>query len=164
MRFLKSLKYALRGILYCINNERNMRFHTVAAFFSIVMSPFFDLTRGEFGLLLLTCGVVMGAELFNTVAEDLCDALIEGFSQSVRAVKDLASGAVLVTAIFAAGVGVALFWRPSCIVNGWFWLVAHPVVLVLLLCAAAAAVPYVVWGPPGIRDRLARLRHKNGRS
>lgn len=138
MRFLKSLKYALRGILYCINNERNMRFHTVAAFFSIVMSPFFDLTRGEFGLLLLTCGVVMGAELFNTVAEDLCDALIEGFSQSVRAVKDLASGAVLVTAIFAAGVGVALFWRPDCIVNGWFWLVAHPVVLVLLLCAAAA--------------------------
>ena len=42
MRFVKSLKYALRGIVYCINNERNMRIHTVAvlyvlAFFTLLL-------------------------------------------------------------------------------------------------------------------------------
>ena len=159
-RFLKSVKYALRGILYCINNERNMRFHTVATFFSIVMSPFFHLTRGEYALLFLTCGTVMAAEVFNTVSEKLCDAAMPGYSHGVRAVKDLAAGGVLIAAVFAFFVAWMLFARPAEIAAGWMWLVAHPWVLVILFVLAAAAVPYVLWGPPGIRDRIRRGRDK----
>lgn len=163
MRFLRSVKYALRGVAYCINNERNMRFHTVAAFFSFAMSPFFGLGRAEYALLALTCGTVMAAEVFNTVAERLCDTVKPGYSNGVRAAKDLAAGAVLVAALFAVGVAVALFARPACIAAGWLWLLEHPWRLAVLLALAAAAVPYVAWGPPGIRDRARRLLRRRGK-
>ena len=53
MRFLKSFRYAFRGIVYCINTERNMRIHTVIALYVFVFSFFFHLTRVEYAVLFL---------------------------------------------------------------------------------------------------------------
>lgn len=158
MRFLRSLKNALQGLLYCIHRERNMRFHTVAAFYTLLFSPFFHLGRLGYAVLFLTIGAVMSAEIFNTVAELGCDLSSSAYNGGIRSVKDMAAGGVLVRAGFAAGVGVCLFWQPEAIAAGWQWLAARPVLLVLLAASAVLSFFYVRFGPAGIRDRLVRCK------
>lgn len=158
MRFLKSFKYAFRGIVYCINNERNMRIHTVAALYVFVFSFFFHFTRAEYAVLFVAVAMVLAAELFNTVAEELSDFNAASFNPVVRIIKDMASGAVLVNAVFAAAVGICLFWRPEAFFNMTEFFITHPVLLVLLLAVTAAAVFYVVLGPLGIRDCLRKRK------
>lgn len=157
MRFIKSLKYALRGILYCINTEQNMRFHTVAAFYTLLFSPFFHLGGWGYAVLLLAISSVMSAEMYNTVVETQCDLVSSTFSGGIRSVKDLAAGGVLLRAVFAAGVGVCLFAKPDCIAAGWQWLVDRPWLLVLLAVSVLLAVVYVLFGLPVLRDRLRTL-------
>lgn len=157
-RFLKSLKYAFRGVVYCINNERNMRIHTVAALYVFAFSFFFDLTRTQYALLFLTFAAVMGAEMFNTVAEEISDMLAASFHPVVRIVKDLAAGAVLVFAVFAVGVGICLFWRPAVLLSIVRVILDSPLYLCLFLLVTVCAFVYILMGPLGIRDYLHRTK------
>ena len=159
-RFLKSLKYAFRGVIYCINNERNMRIHTVAALYVFAFSFFFDLTRTQYALLFITFAMVIGAELFNTVSEEISDMLASSFHPVVRIIKDLAAGAVLVFAGFAVGVGLCLFWRPAVLLSiiRLFWY--NPPYLCALVLVTAAGMVYILLGPVGIRDTLHRNKNK----
>ena len=158
MRFLKSFRYAFRGIIYCINNERNMRVHTVVALYVFVFSFFFHLTRAEYAVLFLAFAQVIAAELFNTVAEELSDFSAASFNPVVRIVKDMASGGVLVGAVFSVAVGICLFWRPAVLawlLRGLFF---HPALLFLLLAVTAGAAFYIVLGPLGIRDFIKKRK------
>lgn len=159
-RFLKSLKYAFRGVIYCINNERNMRIHTVAALYVFAFSFFFELTRTQYALLFVTFAMVMGAELFNTVAEEISDMLASSFHPVVRIIKDLAAGAVLVFAGFAVGVGLCLFWRPVVLLSIVRLFLYNPLYLCALVLVTAAGMVYILLGPVGIRDTLHRNKNK----
>lgn len=159
-RFLKSLKYAFRGVIYCINNERNMRIHTVAALYVFAFSFFFELTSTQYALLFITFAMVMGAELFNTVAEEISDMLASSFHPVVRIIKDLAAGAVLVFAGFAVGVGLCLFWRPVILLSIVRLFLYNPLYLCALVLVTAAGMVYILLGPVGIRDTLHRNKNK----
>lgn len=158
MRFLKSLKYAFRGIVYCINNERNMRIHLVAALYVLAFSRFFHLSREGFAVLLLTIAGVMAAELFNTVAEELADMDAASFHPVVRIVKDMAAGGVLIGALFAVGVGIALFWRPEVLWGIFLFFTARPARILILLLTVAASALFVAVGPTGARDFIRKRR------
>ena len=80
MRFYKSFKYAFRGIIYCINNERNMRIHTVAALYVLFFSFFFEMSRLSYAAVFIAISMVISAELFNTVAEELSDVAAASFN------------------------------------------------------------------------------------
>lgn len=159
MRFFKSFKYAFRGIVYCINNERNMRIHTVIALYVFAFSFFFDLSRSEYAVLFLTFALVLMAELFNTVAEELSDLNAASFNPVVRIVKDMASGGVLVGAGFSVAVGICLFWRPAVFPSILGFFAGRPLRLLLLLLSFAAAGFFAALGPIGIRDRVKRRRN-----
>lgn len=158
MRFLKSFKYAFRGIVYCINNERNMRVHTVMTLYVFAFSLFFHLSRTEYAVLLLTVSAVLAAELFNTVAEELCDLCAANFHPVVRIVKDMASGGVLISAGFSVLVGICLFWRPAVFARILRWFFIRPVFCVLFFAVTAAAVIYAAAGPIGIRDWIKKRK------
>lgn len=162
MRFLKSFKYAFRGIIYCINNERNMRIHAVAGLYVFVFSFFFGLSRIGYAVLFLTVALVWMTELFNTVAEELSDLVAPSFNPVVRIVKDMASGSVLVCAGFSVFVGICLFWRPESFAKIAAYFAANPAMLVLLAAVTAASVVFVVLGPLGIRDRI-RFKKQDGK-
>ena len=159
MRFLKSLKYAFRGIVYCINNERNMRIHMVAALYVFAFSFFFEMSRARYALLFLTFALVMTAEVFNTVAEELADLAAASYHPVVRIVKDLAAGGVLVCALFAVGVGVCLFWQPDSLwrMLAFFW--RRPALIAVLAVSLAGSLVFILCGPLGIRDFIHRRRN-----
>ncbi len=154
MRFLKSFQYAVRGFVYCINNERNMRIHTVVAVYVFAFSFFFRLTRAGYAALFLTFACVMAAELFNTVSEELCDMIASSFHPAVRIIKDMASGGVLVGAFFAVCVGISLFWQPEGFRRMAGYFLSKPAMAAVLLLFTAGCAVFIALGPLGIRDRI----------
>lgn len=156
MRLKKSFRFAIRGIVFCINQERNMRIHTVAALYVFAFSFFFHFSDAEFAVLFLTFAAVMMGELFNTAAEALCGELKPGYSPAVRAVKDISAGAVLTGAFFAVCVAVCLFRRPEgfALAAGFFR--ERPLLLLPLAAFTAVCIVYIAAGPAGIRDYCRR--------
>jgi diacylglycerol kinase (ATP) len=59
-------------------------------------------------MVLLTCGAVIAAELFNTAIEALADLVQPQQNPVIRIVKDCAAAAVLVTSLAAVAVAIAL--------------------------------------------------------
>ncbi|MGN1119886.1 MAG: diacylglycerol kinase family protein [Oscillospiraceae bacterium] len=109
-RFLKGFVWAGRGVVFCLR-ERNFRCHLCfAAFVSWFAARFYDLSRAEWAVLLLTFGAVLSLEAVNTAVERLCDRVSPEKNKLVGMAKDIAAGAVLLMALGAVGVGIALFW------------------------------------------------------
>ncbi|MCI9273028.1 MAG: diacylglycerol kinase family protein [Clostridiales bacterium] len=160
MKFLRSFRYAFRGIAYCIKNERNMRVHTAVALYVLVLSPFFELTVSQYAILFVTFSAVMAAEMFNTASEELADLTASNYNHLVRVAKDVAAGGVLICAVFAIAVGVCLFWQPAAFVRMWYYFVDKPYMAAALVFSLLLALVYVVLGPLGICDLARRGKEK----
>ena len=143
MSFLRGFKYAFCGIVHCIKNERNMRFHTVAALYVLVFARFFDFSREDYILLLLTIGGVLSAEMFNTAIEELCNKVSSEYHPLIKFSKDCAAGAVLVLAIFAAVSGFILFGNINGLMSMYNFYTTNPINLALLLISAVLSVFYI---------------------
>ena len=143
LAFLKSFVYALRGIGYCIVHERNMRFHLVAAGYTLYFSRFYHFDRGELLLLLGVIVLVMVCEAVNTSVEATVDLYTREYHENARIAKDAAAGAVLLSAIFAVAVGVVLFWQPAVISGIWDYFLASPFRWIAFLLVSAAALVFI---------------------
>lgn len=107
--FLRGFGYAGAGILYLLRTQRNARVHVAVACLVIAAGFYWRVSAVEWAVLLLTIGVVLSAEAFNTVAELTVDLLVQQRHPLAKAAKDAAAGAVLLTAVAAVAVGVAIF-------------------------------------------------------
>ena len=117
MKFLKSFKYAIEGFLHCVRRERNFRIHLLATALVITLAAIFELQTFEIIALIFAIALVLVCEMFNTAIERAIDAIKECSKENetdkldrLRKIsKDVAAGAVFVSAIFAAVVGVVIF-------------------------------------------------------
>lgn len=136
-----------------------MRFHLCAGAAVAALAARLGLGRGELAALALTVGAVLAAEAMNTAVEKLCDVVEPRQDPRIRAVKDIAAGAVVLTALAAVGVGLAVFplrevWALAAA------LARQPLRCALLALCLALAAAFVALGPDGAA-RLVRGR-KNG--
>jgi diacylglycerol kinase (ATP) len=58
---------------------------------------------------LLAIGLVLTAEMLNTVVESLVDLYTDEYHPLAKIAKDTAAGAVLISSAAALGVGIAVF-------------------------------------------------------
>ncbi|CCX38904.1 prokaryotic diacylglycerol kinase [Clostridium sp. CAG:1013] len=158
-RMWHSFADAFRGIGACVRSERNMRVHLVMTVYVLFFASQLSLSRGEFACLLLAIGGVMTAETLNTAVEKLCDFNQKNLNRYIRVIKDMAAGAVLLSAIAALLVGVVILFRPELWALLWR-IVAHPVALGLLLISLVVAAGFVFLGPAWVEERLEKLRKK----
>jgi diacylglycerol kinase (ATP) len=110
--FWRSFSQAYRGILYSWKTQRHFRFHIVAGILVLIAAWWVRLARWEWVILLLTIGSVIAAEVMNTAVEIVVDLAQPNFHPLAGMAKDVAAGAVLVTAIQAVAVGVVIFGPP----------------------------------------------------
>ena len=78
--------------------QRNLRYHLLMAVMVVMLSLFLNISRVELAVITLVIGVVITAELFNSAVEELVDLVAEDYHPTAKAAKDVAAGAVLVTA------------------------------------------------------------------
>ncbi|MEA4975086.1 MAG: diacylglycerol kinase family protein [Paludibacter sp.] len=108
-RRIHSFKHAIRGIRMVIKSEKNMQIHLVVAVLVVLAGWFFDITTTEWMLCLLCFGLVFGAEMVNTSIENIVDLVSPKKHELAGRAKDMAAGAVLISALFAACVGLIIF-------------------------------------------------------
>ena len=107
---IERFNHAVSGIIIAIKTEKNLRLHYIIALSVIGLSLFFDFSRGEFLLLLFSISLVVVSEMFNTAFERTIDLITSDYHPLARLVKDVAAGAVLISALNAVIVGYLLFF------------------------------------------------------
>lgn len=106
---VQSFVWAWEGVVYAIAQERNMKIHLTAALGAVLVGVWLGLTRLEWGMLLLTIFFVLVAEVINTAVEKTVDMITTNYHPLARVAKNVAAGAVLLSAINAVIIGLLIF-------------------------------------------------------
>ena len=106
---IRSFGYACQGLKRFFLTEHNAWIHSVAGILTIILSFLLKISALEWVGVLFAIGFVLAAEAFNTCIERMMDRLLPEQDKTVKYVKDLAAGAVLIAAIVAAIIGIIIF-------------------------------------------------------
>jgi len=106
---IRSMNFALEGIVTMIKGQHNAWVHCVSALCVIALALFCKVTVYEWCILIFSIAIVFITEALNTAFEHLCDVASPEFHPEVKKAKDIAAGAVLISAICSGVVGVIIF-------------------------------------------------------
>lgn len=115
-KFSIGLKYALSGIYVFFRDGRNAKIHLTAAVMVTVAGIYIGLTREEWLWISISIALVFIAEMINTSLEKICDLVKPEKDETIKKIKDIAAGAVLIAAIFSLVVAGMIFLPRT----GWF--------------------------------------------
>ncbi len=107
--FLRSLRYASRGLVSVYRTEQNFRFQLFIAFVVIILMLVVGVTRKEAVLLILMMSFVLVMELINSVFEKLADMMKPRIHVYAKLIKDIMAGVVLITSLVSLVVGLIIF-------------------------------------------------------
>lgn len=160
--FIKGFGYAFNGIAKCLISERNMRVHFCFLgymIFFLKRFDFFEVSRVEFAVLLLSAALVIVAEYINTAVERAVDTATNGeHSQTAKIAKDAAAGAVLIAALFAVAVGLMIMLQPEAFKKLFEFYSEHLLRFAVLAVSIVSAVAFVFVNPSVY---IKKLRRKN---
>ncbi len=145
-RQLRSFKNAFKGIIAAFTTESHMRFHFVAAFFVLLFAYICEISPAEWAILILTIGLVFASELINTAIEETCDLYSTEHNPLIGKIKDIAAGAVLVSAIASIGVAIFVFVISGNLLYGCERLLKHPLYFIPLGICAVCSVLFIIFG------------------
>lgn len=104
-----SFKYAFNGIWSAFKEEPNLKIHFLIAILVLIAGWYFQITDGEWTVLVISIGLVISVELTNTAIEAVVDSFTSQDHPGARLAKDISAGAVLVISLMALSVGVFVF-------------------------------------------------------
>ncbi len=110
MRWLKSVRHALRGFKEVFKVEGNFRIEVVIALLIAVISFVLPLASFERAMVILVIASVLVLELLNSAVERMVDTLSPRIDVLAGVVKDILAAAVFLMSIVAVIIGVAIFY------------------------------------------------------
>lgn len=154
-RWVKSANYAIEGILHSAKTERHLRYHLYAAASVLLLSYIIGVSRQDFLVIALVTIIVILAELLNTAIEAVTDLLSPEKTEMAKVAKDVAAGAVLITALGAATIGYIILMP---YIKRWFhegfYIARHSeeevsiIALILVLILVVITKAYMGKGSP----------------
>lgn len=108
-KFLHSFTYPIKGLKYAYRNEQNLAVDVGIGLFVVIASFIFKVSTTEAIALVLTIGLVITCELFNTAIEATVDLVTEDYHPLAKVAKDTSAAAVFVFTIAALLVGIIIF-------------------------------------------------------
>jgi diacylglycerol kinase (ATP) len=106
---LRSFAHAGRGFRTMLLSQHNARIHAAATMVVVAGGVAIRLDRNEWIAVVLAIVSVWTAEALNTAFEFLCDVASPDFHPLVEKAKDVAAGAVLITALGAVAIAAFVF-------------------------------------------------------
>lgn len=104
-----SIHFALNGIRIMIKTQKNAWVHLLMTIIVVIMGFTLKITESEWITIILAIATVWVAEGLNTAIECLGDSVSEEFNPLIGKAKDVAAGAVLISAVGAAIIGCIVF-------------------------------------------------------
>jgi len=109
-KWIKSANFAIEGILHATKTQRHLRYHFYSAAAVLLVSYILGVSRTEFLIISLSVIAVLLAEMLNTSIEAIVDIISTEHNEKARIVKDIAAGAVFVTAFGVAVIGYIILF------------------------------------------------------
>lgn len=100
-KLFRSFGYALDGLYLAVRLDQNVRFHLLASVFVLILSFVLKISTVEFLFIILAIFFVLISEMVNTAIEEMTNLIIKEHHVSARIAKDVAAGAVLLSAVFS---------------------------------------------------------------
>ena len=108
-KFIAGFGFAFSGLWYALRTQRNTRVHVFIAILAIVMGIFLRISAIEFAMIFVAITGVFIAEMFNTVIELCVDLASPAYHPLAKIAKDVAAGAVLLSAMLSIVIGLFVF-------------------------------------------------------
>lgn len=108
-KLINSFKYAFEGIITGIKEEQNMKIHIFIMILVIIFGIILKISTVEWMICIILFGLVISMELVNTAIENTVDLITEEKNPKAKIAKDVAAGAVLISAITSAIIGLIIF-------------------------------------------------------
>ncbi len=108
-KFIAGFKYAFSGLWYALRTQRNARVHVCIAILAILLGVVLHISAVEFALVFVAITGVFIAEMFNTVFELCIDLASPEYNPLAKIAKDVAAGAVLLSALLSVVIGLFVF-------------------------------------------------------
>lgn len=99
LRQINSFKFAFEGVLHAFLREPNFRVQLLIVTFSIILGKFYQITKIEWSLIVISSGFLLFMELTNTVIEEIMDRFMKQLDEGVKVIKDVSAAAVLMAAL-----------------------------------------------------------------
>lgn len=114
-----SFRYAWEGLVYTIQCERNARIHLAVAGIVVVLGIWLGLSLVEWGLITVAIAFVFTGEMLNTVIEVVVDMVTPEYHPLAKRAKDVAAGAILLSAVAAVIIGLVILGPHLLAKLGW---------------------------------------------
>ncbi len=108
-KFIAGFGHAFRGLWYALRTQRNARVHVSIAILAILLGIVLHISAIEFAVVFVAIAGVFIAEMFNTVFELCVDLASPDYHPMAKIAKDVAAGAVLLSAMLAVVIGLFVF-------------------------------------------------------
>lgn len=109
MRLFRSFKSAISGIKEVLVKEVSFKLMLIVGLIVIFLMFYFPTKRLEKVALLTMIFAVLTLELINSTIERVLDFLEPKYNHTIKEIKDLTAGIVLVISIGAGLVGLVIF-------------------------------------------------------
>jgi len=108
-KFIAGFGHAFNGLWYALRTQRNVGVHGVLAIVATLLGLVLHISPLEFALVFIAISSVLVAEMFNTVFELCIDLASPDYHPLAKIAKDVAAGAVLLSAILAIVIALLVF-------------------------------------------------------
>jgi diacylglycerol kinase (ATP) len=105
----ESYRYATSGIFHTLRSQSNIWIQLPIGALVLLMGWYLEVEPWEWVALVITIAMVLVAELLNTSVEAMMNVVQKEYSLDVKVAKDVAAGAVLISAVASVAVGVLIF-------------------------------------------------------
>ncbi|MDI6869966.1 MAG: diacylglycerol kinase family protein [Bacillota bacterium] len=102
----ESFRCAFAGLSHALRTQRNLRLHLAAGVLVLGLAAWLRLPPAAVALLLVAVAGVVVAEVLNTALETMIDLVSPDYHPLAGLTKNLAAAAVILAALFAAGIGL----------------------------------------------------------
>jgi len=110
-RFVKSFAYACKGLSAVWREEVNFRIQVIIAVCVFALLGALSFPYTDIALTVLAASLVFGAEVLNTIVEDLLNRISRDRDPVIGKIKDMAAGFVLIASLGALAVGILIVAR-----------------------------------------------------
>ena len=108
--FLHRIYLSITGIFIALKRERHMKIHLLIALVLILPTLFLPIPIIQIMGLIMLIGLLFIIELINTSIELTVDLITKRFSYRAKLAKDIASGAVLISALLLIIFAIFIYY------------------------------------------------------
>lgn len=106
---IKGISYSLKGGAHLLRTEPSIQVQFIIAIVITISGFYFRISPLEWIAQTICIGLVMGVEGLNTAIEEIADFIHPDYHPKIGKLKDIAAGAVGITALVTIIVGCIIY-------------------------------------------------------